>query len=202
MRAFALSVVVLSLFGCSPAVDYVAPDPGGAGSPPTSPVLPGSGALVPSSGAAASLPAPELCFKVDAELDAALPTARERLLDAADAWRRPIRFGEDCALRFGYEPMSIKLDDGRTLWPYGRGLPNESLVLSRDWTTSNLLVDKSPAECVKGEALLLSVLIHELGHVFNLGHMPKGSGGAMEQGYSSCEVLLPSEVEIAAAATR
>jgi hypothetical protein len=139
---------------------------------------------------------------VDPALDAALPTARERLLDAADAWRRPVRFGDDCALRFGYEPMSIKLDDGRTLWPYGRGLPNESLVLSRDWTTSNLLVDKSPAECVRGEALLLSVLIHELGHVFNIGHMPKGSGGAMEQGYSSCEVLLPSEVEIAAAATR
>jgi hypothetical protein len=201
MRAVALSLAV-SLFGCSPAVDYVAPDPGGAGSPLTSPVLPGSGALVPSSGAAASLPAPELCFAVDPALDAALPTARERLLDAAEAWRRPIRFGDDCALRFGYEPMSIKLDDGRTLWPYGRGLPNESLVLSRDWTTSKRLVDKSPADCVEGEALLLSVLIHELGHVFNLGHMPNGSGGAMEQGYSSCEVLLPSEVEIAAAATR
>lgn len=195
MRAIAIAGL---MFGCapccSPAADYFAEE---SSAPPRATDT--QWALQQTSEPQKEV----VCFRVDAELDAVLPTARDRLLDAAAAWNREIRFGDDCSVRFGYELVAkVSIGNGRYQYPYGRGLPHESLIVSTHWVQNGTLVDKSPDECVKGEALLLSVLVHELGHVFNIGHMPKGSGGAMEQGYGSCEVLVPSEVEIEAAATR
>jgi hypothetical protein len=195
-----LSVVSL-VVGCSADVAPAISSTGPQALPQPSPV--GLVASVPAASEAIVPPQPaELCFRVDAELDAAIPTARERLIDAAEAWRRPIRFGDDCPIRFGYEVLPQVNSGNGWPWPFGRGLPHESLIVSKHWIDNGQLVDKSPADCQADEALLLSVLIHELGHVLNLGHMPKGSGGAMEQGYSDCEVLFPSEIEIEAAATR
>jgi hypothetical protein len=208
MRAFALSLAV-SLLGCSPAVDYVASDSGGVTSPPSA--LPESSALVPSSGAAASLPAPELCFAVAPELEAKYPNVRPLATEAAARWGLQLGFCEGAVSRLeladipnGTHPAArhrpLRMADGsiRSATEGGASL----ITIDPDAVLTELSAAECSAAWVEGQsmpALLVRVLTHEFGHMLGLDDDPKDYEASMFFSTRLCTDLWPTDAELNAA---
>lgn len=211
MRASIALVLWAGLQGCSPAADFVAPDPGGATSPLPSPVLPGSGALVPSSEADAGLPASELCFSVDAELEAKYPNARALAVEAAARWGLQLGFCADAVSRLeladipnGTHPAArhrpLMMADGvaRSATEGGASL----ITIDPDAALTELSAEDCSATWVEGQtmpALLVRVLTHEFGHMLGLDDETTDYDAAMFFSTRLCTDLWPTDAELNAA---
>jgi hypothetical protein len=196
--------VVPFLVACSADVAPAISSTGPLASP--SPVGPVASVPAASEGTVPPQPA-ELCFRVDAELEARFPAIRTIATEAAGRWGWTMRFAFECESRFGIGPTGAAsavhhplVQDGDRWLTAAQGGASEIIV-----SDSAPLTEAGPDECVANwvdgtpmPAVLLRVITHELGHMLGLGEERENYDAAMFWSAMYCRDALPTEAELAA----
>lgn len=133
-------------------------------------------------------PTHDPCFEVSLPVLERWTSTGAQMTAAAAIWGFDLREGNDCRIQI-LADTSWKTRWGRT------ELVGDTAVV---WINPEARIVEGP-ECSPddGQVLLLSVLVHEFGHLAGLPHSDCDDC-AMDDGHDPCEVLRPSTDELAA----
>lgn len=146
----------------------------------------GAPALEPHDAGLAAEPEP--CFEISLSILERWPSVGAKMTAAAATWGFDMHEGPDCKIE-------LLVDTSwRTPWSRTELVGDTAVV----WINPEARIVEGP-ECSvdDGEVLLLSVLVHEFGHLAGLPHSDC-TDCAMDEGHDPCVKLRPSAEELAA----